>query len=159
MFTGRKFIGFAVTLAVVVAGAVGAWKWFHPRPAQQPSAAVPGLYWLTFLRKDQEAPPPDRFGKSPGKWGACYLTTVPGEDGLFFIIPHPCNTIVQSVSVDANGFKSQPKPGDAHPILLTGQKRKDGVYTVVMDDGERVTRLAMRQVTEAELPPESKTGP
>lgn len=111
------------------------------------------FYWMTALKPGQEAPPSDSFGKSAESARCGYLSPLPGEKGMFFIVPiGPCVTIVRSVQLDADGFHAvTPTSLDSTSAAVTGRKRADGVYTVTVDDEKTPYRFAMRLATTSEL--------
>jgi hypothetical protein len=115
--------------------------------------SVTGFYWMTALKPDQEAPPPDSFGQSPESSRFCRLSPLSEQTGMFFIIPiNPCISVFRSIQIVEEGFQSAAAtPQGNTTATVTGRRRDDGVYTVTIVDGKDTLRFAIRLATAAEL--------
>ncbi len=107
--------------------------------------AVAGVYWMTALKPDQEAPPRDSFGQSPQTRAVCHLSLLPEQGGMLFIIPvSPCVSIFRSIQIDDEGFHSiVATTHDNTTFKLTALRRDDGVYTVTIEDQKETSRFAI----------------
>jgi hypothetical protein len=111
-----------------------------------------GLYWMTALKPDQQAPPHASFGQPPESMALCQISTLPEQKGMFFIIPiHPCYSLIRSIQIDEDGFHSiAATPQDNCTATITGRKRDDGVYTVKIVQEKDTLRFAIRLATTAD---------
>jgi hypothetical protein len=138
---------------ILVTSAVIIWKLvLMPPLINVPPHEDAGFYWMTFLEPNQSVPNSADFTLEKDQTGFCYLAPLPDQRGMFFILPHPCNSQIRSIKMTEGDFESaESTPLDTGNFRIKGTRHGDGVYLVEMKYPDSTSRFAIRPATQSEV--------